>query len=83
MLQLVNWSDGDMELLIRLNSPEMTEHLGGPESTRMLEERQTRYVAAAESETAYIWKVVLLPEGIGWAVSISGTESGKGRVFTR
>jgi RimJ/RimL family protein N-acetyltransferase len=51
-----------MPLLARLNSPEMTEHLGGPETTEQLEIRHRRYVAAAGSETEYTYVVVLLPE---------------------
>jgi RimJ/RimL family protein N-acetyltransferase len=64
-IQLVRWGEGDLDLLVRLNSHEMTEHLGGPESAEKLEDRQKRYVAAAQSESAYVWKVVLLPEGVG------------------
>jgi RimJ/RimL family protein N-acetyltransferase len=64
-IQLVPWGAGDWDLLVQLNSPEMTEHLGGPESPEKLEDRQRRYVAAANAETAYIWKVILQPEGFG------------------
>ncbi len=38
------WGDGDFWLLERLNSPEMTEHLGGPESEAQLVARHRRYV---------------------------------------
>lgn len=44
-VQLVRWSDGDLPLLIRLNSPKMTEHLGGPEAAEQLQRRLDRYVA--------------------------------------
>ena len=54
-----------MALLVRLNAPEMTEHLGGPESPEKLEDRQRRYVAATFSESVYVWKVTVLPEEIG------------------
>lgn len=64
-IQLVKWGDGDWDLLVQLNSPEMTEHLGGPESAEKLEARHKRYVAAADSDTAYIWKVILQPEEVG------------------
>ncbi len=53
-----------MPLLVRLNAPEMTEHLGGPETTEQLEVRHRRYVAAAGSETTYIYVVVLLPDRV-------------------
>jgi RimJ/RimL family protein N-acetyltransferase len=57
----VPWSADDFPLLVRLNAPEMTEHLGGPESEAQLELRHGRYVAAAGSG---IFKAVLEPEGV-------------------
>ncbi len=62
-VRLVPWSEDDFHLLIRLNAPEMTEHLGGPETPEQLELRHKRYVAAAGSDTAYIYKAVL-PDGV-------------------
>ena len=44
-VRLQPWSDGDFWLLGRLNSPEMTEHLGGPETQEQLIARHQRYVA--------------------------------------
>ena len=67
------WTEEDFPLLVRLNAPEMTEHLGGPESEENLEKRHKRYVAAASSGIvrdpdrtypAYIFKVVLEPDGM-------------------
>lgn len=63
-IELVKWGPDDWDLLVQLNSPEMTEYLGGPESDEKLADRQNRYVAAAKSDSAYIWKVVLQPDGI-------------------
>ena len=63
-VRLVPWSDEDFPLLVRLNAPEMTEHLGGPETDEALRKRQERYVAAAGSDSVYPLKVVLEPEGI-------------------
>jgi RimJ/RimL family protein N-acetyltransferase len=41
---LVPWGSGDLPLLERLmGDPQMTEHLGGPESLDKLRERQERY----------------------------------------
>lgn len=38
------WGEGDLQLLEKLmGDPEMTEHLGGPESPAKIAERQTRY----------------------------------------
>jgi len=72
-VRLVPWTEEDFPLLVRLNAPEMTEHLGGPETLEQLEARQTRYVAAAKSGivrdskgtyAAYVFKTILEPEGI-------------------
>ena len=63
-IQLERWTDEDMPLLVRLNAPEMTEHLGGPETPEQLEKRHRRYVAAVDSDAAHIFKVVLLAEGV-------------------
>jgi RimJ/RimL family protein N-acetyltransferase len=72
-VRLVPWTEEDFPLLVRLNAPEMTEHLGGPESEENLEKRHKRYVAAAGSGIvrdpdrtypAYIFKVVLEPDGM-------------------
>jgi RimJ/RimL family protein N-acetyltransferase len=72
-VRLVPWTEEDFPLLVRLNAPEMTEHLGGPESEENLEKRHKRYVAAASSGIvrdpdrtypAYIFKVVLEPDGM-------------------
>ncbi|KPI13456.1 GCN5-related N-acetyltransferase [Actinobacteria bacterium OK074] len=38
------WSEDDFWLLRRINSPEMTEHLGGPETEEQLVRRHGRYV---------------------------------------
>jgi RimJ/RimL family protein N-acetyltransferase len=63
-VQLLRWTEEDFPLLVSLNSPQMTRYLGGPESPERLEARHRRYVAGAESDTAYIYKVVLLPDGV-------------------
>ena len=72
-VRLVPWTNDDFPLLVRLNAPEMTEHLGGPETAEQLVLRHKRYVAAAESGTfrdsdnayaAYIFKAILEPEGV-------------------
>ncbi|MFD7988284.1 GNAT family N-acetyltransferase [Kitasatospora indigofera] len=38
------WAEGDLGLLRLINSPEMTEHLGGPETEEQLLARHRRYV---------------------------------------
>ena len=40
------WGAGDLPLLERLNDPEMTRHVGGPETPEELADRQSRYEPA-------------------------------------
>lgn len=53
------WAEGDLPLLEKLlGDPAMTEHLGGPESTEQLAERQKRYERLAESGQGRCFKIV-------------------------
>lgn len=61
--QIEPWADSDLELLRLLNAPEMTEHLGGPESEDLLLARHQRYVAIGGTGTGRMFRIVLLPEG--------------------
>jgi RimJ/RimL family protein N-acetyltransferase len=58
------WSDGDLGLLRRANAPEMTKHLGGPETEEQLLVRHRRYVDVDGTENGRMFRVVLLPEGV-------------------
>lgn len=73
-VRLVSWSEEDYPLLVRLNSPEMTEHLGGPETDEALADRHRRYLVAARSGMihekdstypAYVFKVVVEDVPVG------------------
>ncbi|MCX4761638.1 GNAT family N-acetyltransferase [Streptomyces sp. NBC_01275] len=55
-VRLTPWSEGDFWLLRRTNSPEMTEHLGGPETEERLADRHRRYV---EPSTGCMYRVTL------------------------
>jgi len=55
------WPEDGLELLRKSNTPEMTEHLGGPESEEKLRDRHRRYLDPAEN--GVMSQVVLLPEG--------------------
>uniref|UniRef100_UPI0035A8DCD9 GNAT family N-acetyltransferase n=1 Tax=Streptomyces sp. GESEQ-4 TaxID=2812655 RepID=UPI0035A8DCD9 len=59
-VRLVPWAEGDFWLLRRNNSPEMTEHLGGPEPEEKLAARHRRYV---EMEVGGMFRVVLADGG--------------------
>jgi RimJ/RimL family protein N-acetyltransferase len=58
------WGEADLPLLMKLNEPEMTEHVGGPETPEKVVERQARY----EREDSRQFKIVVEygGEGIGW-----------------
>lgn len=43
-VRLRGWEEGDLWVLRRTNSPEMTDHLGGPETESQLLARQERYL---------------------------------------
>lgn len=53
------WGKGDLPLLQQLNAPEMTAHLGGPESAAKIADRQSRYEQLANSTTDKMFKIVL------------------------
>ncbi|MDG9717165.1 GNAT family protein [Streptomyces sp. DH24] len=59
-VRLVPYGDGDLWLLRRYNSPEMTEHLGGPETEEKLLARHQRYLDLA---VGGMFRVVLAGSG--------------------
>lgn len=59
-VRLVPWAEGDFWLLERTNSPEMTAHLGGPESEEKLVARHRRYV---ELSSGRMYRVALVESG--------------------
>jgi RimJ/RimL family protein N-acetyltransferase len=64
LIRLRRWAQEDWPLLVRLNAPEMTEHLGGPETDEALRGRHERYLAAARSDCVFCLTAVLEPEGV-------------------
>jgi len=58
------WSETDFPLLQLLNAPEMTEHLGGPETEEQIVARHRRYVDTSGKENGCMFSVLLLPEAI-------------------
>lgn len=63
VIRLRRYEEGDWPLLVALNAPEMTEHLGGPETDEALRHRHKRYVRAVESESVFCFTAVLEPSG--------------------
>jgi hypothetical protein len=58
------WGAGDLPLLEQLNDPEMTKHVGGPESPGKLAERHSRYVKADSRQYRIVDE--RSGEGVGW-----------------
>jgi RimJ/RimL family protein N-acetyltransferase len=64
LVHLEPWGAADLPLLERLNEPDMTEHVGGPESPEKVADRQARY----ERPDSRQYKIVVdaSGEGVGW-----------------
>jgi RimJ/RimL family protein N-acetyltransferase len=62
VISLRPWAEGDYDLLTRLNSPEMTRYLGGPETTEQLAGRHQRYVDLEAVGTGHMFVVELAPD---------------------
>ncbi|KRF31779.1 GNAT family N-acetyltransferase [Paenibacillus sp. Soil787] len=56
------WAEVDLELLYRLNAPEMLEHLGGPETEEQILARHKRYFEISGRGKGRMFSIVLLPE---------------------
>ncbi|MFF0561017.1 GNAT family N-acetyltransferase [Streptomyces sp. NPDC004266] len=65
-VRLEAWSEGDAGLLRALNAPELTDHLGGPETEEQLVRRHRRYVRLSADGTGAgrMFRIVLLPEEV-------------------
>lgn len=62
-ITLEPWTDADLDLLKRLNTPEIWAHLGGPETEEKVLERHARYLDVGPPGTGRMFTVRLLPEG--------------------
>ncbi|MEX2554727.1 MAG: GNAT family N-acetyltransferase [Actinomycetota bacterium] len=68
-VHIVPWGTNDLPLLEKLlGDPEMTHHIGGPETPEKLAERQARYERTPEPGTGRQFKIVhsVTGEGVGW-----------------
>jgi RimJ/RimL family protein N-acetyltransferase len=61
-IRIEPWGEGDLDLLRRINTPEMKRHLGGPETEEQVVARHERYVRAVGSGEGCMFRVVLLPD---------------------
>ncbi|MFF1452708.1 GNAT family N-acetyltransferase [Streptomyces sp. NPDC058274] len=75
-VRLEPWGEGDFWVLQRNNTPEMTEHLGGPETAEQLVARHRRYVDL-EPGRGQMYRVTLADtSGSGTSTGIPGTSTG-------
>lgn len=63
------WSEDDLDLLRRANTPELMDQLGGPETDDEVRARHERYLRLAREGTAHQFRIALPehPEGVGVA----------------
>jgi RimJ/RimL family protein N-acetyltransferase len=61
-VRIAPWSEHDLELLRRTNSPEMTEHLGGPETDDKILARHQRYLDLGPPGSGQMFRIALLNE---------------------
>lgn len=64
-IRLRRWSENDVGLLRRGNTPEMTEHIGGPETEAQIIDRHKRYLRVWEENTGRAFVVVDGAESLG------------------
>ncbi|MEC0242343.1 GNAT family N-acetyltransferase [Paenibacillus dokdonensis] len=55
------WDESNLNLLYLLNTPQMLEHLGGPEAEEQVIERHKRYIGVAETGTGCMFSIMLAP----------------------
>jgi RimJ/RimL family protein N-acetyltransferase len=61
-IKIQPWTDADLDLLWRLNTPEVWAHLGGPETEEKVLERHARYLEVGPPGSGQMFTVLLLPE---------------------
>lgn len=59
-IKIKPWEDDDLDLLFRINSPEMMKHLGGSEGKEQILKRHKRYLELGNKGRMY--SITLLPE---------------------
>jgi RimJ/RimL family protein N-acetyltransferase len=66
-VRLEPWSNADRDLLWLINAPEMTEHLGGPETEEKILARHKRYLEIGGRGIGRVFTIVMLPgnESVG------------------
>jgi RimJ/RimL family protein N-acetyltransferase len=62
-VRLAPWTDADLDLLRRLNTPEVWAHLGGPETEEKVLDRHARYLDVGPEGAGRMFTILLLPDG--------------------
>ncbi|MFE6688070.1 GNAT family N-acetyltransferase [Streptomyces sp. NPDC057743] len=63
-MRIEAWSTDGLDLLRKANTPEMTRHVGGPETADQLARRHLRYLGHLDDEEpGRMYRIMLLPEG--------------------
>ncbi|MBT2738606.1 GNAT family N-acetyltransferase [Bacillus sp. ISL-7] len=60
IIQIKPWEDNNLDLLFRINAPEMMQHLGGPESKEQILKRHKQYLELGNR--GRMFGIILLPE---------------------
>ncbi|MER7754056.1 GNAT family N-acetyltransferase [Kitasatospora sp. NPDC097643] len=71
------WTDADLALLRRVNTPEMKKHVGGPETEEQLLVRHRRYLDFVPSGLGCMYRIVL-PSGESVGTVGYGTRTWEG-----
>jgi RimJ/RimL family protein N-acetyltransferase len=74
-VRLVAWSDEDLALLRRINTPQMRAHVGGAETEDQLLLRHRRYLAL---DNGQVFRVEVGGEAVGSVAYTSRTWQGEG-----
>ena len=82
-VQLRPWSADDLPVLERNNTPEMTVHLGGPESPEKVRDRHERYQRHWLEGTAWMFTARVDDEPVGLVGYWNTDPRGPGRVRVR
>ncbi|WP_329459768.1 GNAT family N-acetyltransferase [Streptomyces sp. NBC_01497] len=64
-VRLEPWSPASLDLLRRINTPQMRHHVGGPEPEEALLARHRRYLAMPETGRGRMFAVLLGDEAVG------------------
>ena len=60
IIQIKPWKDDDLDLLFRINAPEMMQLLGGPESKEKILKRHKQYLELGNK--GRMFSIILLPD---------------------